>query len=61
LPVRILPADAALSLDAATLRPRTLKGGLSPGDRTCLAQARRESIPALTAERRSPDIAYLIR
>jgi ribonuclease VapC len=34
-----------------------LPGGLSLGDRYCLALAKREGIPALTAERRWPDIA----
>ena len=31
--------------------------GLSLGDRYCLALARREGVPALTAERRWPEIA----
>ncbi len=39
------------------LRPLTLTGGLSLGDRYCLALARREGVPALTAERRWPAIA----
>jgi PIN domain nuclease of toxin-antitoxin system len=39
------------------LRPLTLPGGLSLGDRYCLALARRERVPALTAECRSADIA----
>ena len=57
LPIRIVPADAALSYAAGMLRPLTLPGGLSLGDRYCLALARREGIPALTAERRWPAIA----
>lgn len=57
LPVRIVAVDAALSYEAGMLRPLTLQGGLSLGDRYCLALARREGIPALTAERRWPDIA----
>ncbi len=57
LPIRVVPVDAALSYEAGMLRPLTLPGGLSLGDRYCLALARREGIPALTAERRWPDIA----
>jgi len=57
LPVRVVPADTALSYEAGMLRPLTLKGGLSLGDRYCLALAKREGVPALTAERRWPDIA----
>ena len=57
LPMRWVPLDAELSYDAGMLRPITLEGGLSLGDRCCLALARRESLPALTAERRWPLIA----
>jgi len=57
LPMRVVPVDAALSYDAGLLRPLTLAGGLSLGDRYCLALARREAVPALTAERRWPEIA----
>jgi len=57
LPVRIVPADTALSYEAGMLRPLTLKGGLSLGDRYCLALAKRERLSALMAERRWPEIA----
>jgi ribonuclease VapC len=57
LPIQVVPVDAALSYEAGMLRPLTLPGGLSLGDRYCLALARREGIAALTAERRWPDIA----
>lgn len=57
LPVQVVPIDAGLSYEAGMLRPLTLKGGLSLGDRYCLALAKREDVPALTAERRWPDIA----
>jgi len=57
LPVRVVPIDTGLSYEAGMLRPLTLKGGLSLGDRYCLALAKREGTPALTAERRWPDIA----
>ena len=57
LPIRVVPVDEALSYEAGMLRPLTLPGGLSLGDRYCLALARREGVPALTAERRWPNIA----
>ncbi|MGI4947006.1 MAG: type II toxin-antitoxin system VapC family toxin [Janthinobacterium lividum] len=57
LPVRIVPVDTGLSYEAGMLRPLTLPGGLSLGDRYCLALAKREQVPAVTAERRWPDIA----
>jgi ribonuclease VapC len=47
LPVRVVPADTALSYEAGMLRPLTLKGGLSLGDRYCLALAKRERLSAL--------------
>ncbi len=57
LPVRVVPIDAGLSYDAGMLRKLTLRGGLSIGDRYCLALAKRQGLTALTAERRWPDIA----
>ena len=57
LPIRLAPVDAALSYDAGMLRLITLEGGLSLGDRYCLALAKREGLPALTAERRWTAIA----
>ena len=57
LPIRLVPLDTALSTDAGMLRPVTLEGGLSLGDRCCLALAKREGLSALTAERRWPLIA----
>lgn len=57
LPIRLVPLDAALSYDAGMLRLITLEGGLALGDRCCLALAKREGLPALTAERRWPLIA----
>jgi ribonuclease VapC len=54
LPITMVPVDAALSYEAGMLRPLTLPGGLSLGDRYCLALARREGV---TAERRWPHIA----
>lgn len=57
LPIRLTEIDAALSYDAGMLRPITVEGGLSLGDRYCLALAKREGLPALTAERRWPAIS----
>lgn len=57
LPFRLAPIDAVLSYEAGMLRPITLERGLSLGDRYCLALAKREGVPALTAERRWPEIA----
>lgn len=57
LPIRWVVADAALSYEAGMLRPLTVEGGLSLGDRYCLALAKRENLPALTAERRWSMIA----
>ena len=57
LPIRLAPIDAALSYDAGMLRPISLEAGLSLGDRNCLALAKRENLPALTAERRWTAIA----
>ena len=42
------------------VRRLTLERGLSLGDRYCLALARREGVPALTAERRWPEIAAAV-
>jgi PIN domain nuclease of toxin-antitoxin system len=60
LPLRVVPADMGLSYAAAMLRPLTLQQGLSLGDRYCLALAKQERLPTLTAERRWPAIAAKI-
>jgi PIN domain nuclease of toxin-antitoxin system len=57
LPIQLVQVDEALSYEASMLRPITLPGGLSLGDRYCLALAKREGVPAMTAARRWPDIA----
>ncbi len=57
LPIQLVQVDEALSYEAGMLRPITLPGGLSLGDRYCLALAKREGVAAMTAERRWPDIA----
>ena len=57
LPVRLAPVDAHLSYEAGMLRAVTIDAGLSLGDRYCLALAKRDGMPALTAERRWPEVA----
>ena len=57
LPIRVMPIDLILSYDAGMLRPLIVERGLSLGDRYCLALAKRAGVPALTAERRWPEIA----
>ena len=42
---------------SGVLRPATRAAGLSLGDRACLALARDRGLPAVTAERRWPDVA----
>ena len=53
-PVPLSVEQAQLS---AALRPTTRAVGLSLGDRACLALARERGLPAVTAERRWPDVA----
>lgn len=51
LPVAIADADQGLATIAGRLRAATAEAGLSLGDRFCLALARRDGLPALTADR----------
>ena len=53
-PVQLSVDQAQLS---AALRSATRAVGLSLGDRACLALARERGLPAVTAERRWPEIA----
>ena len=53
-PVPLSVEQAQLS---AALRSTTRAAGLSLGDRACLALARERGLPAVTAERRWPEIA----
>jgi ribonuclease VapC len=57
LPMEIVPADAALGKIAGHLRAITAQAGLSLGDRYCLALARREGLPAWTADKAWKTIA----
>ncbi len=52
LPFRIRSFRDDHSWQAAKLRPLTKTYGLSLGDRSCLAHAKIEGIPVLTADRR---------
>lgn len=49
--IDVVTADAALAIEAARLQPPTASAGLSLGDRFCLALAKREQLPAITADK----------
>ncbi len=51
LPIQLVPADASLATSAGLLGAVTAKAGLSLGDRFCLALAKRDGLPAWTADR----------
>lgn len=51
LDLALMDFDFELAAMAASLKSRTRGGGLSLGDRACLALAHREGLPALTADR----------
>ena len=57
LPITLVDADAELARSAGHLRALTAKAGLSLGDRFCLALAKREGLPAWTADRQWASIA----
>lgn len=57
LPIDLIPADAALAREAGRLRRLTVEGGLSLGDRFCLALAKRDGLPAWTSDRKWKEIA----
>jgi ribonuclease VapC len=48
--ITVEPFTLADAVEAARLRPLTANAGLSLGDRSCLALARRLGTPALTAD-----------
>lgn len=50
LGIVVVPFDAELAFDSSALRTPTRRWGLSLGDRACLALAKREGLPALTAD-----------
>lgn len=57
LPVTLVPADADLAWEVGRLRSTTVEAGLSLGDRFCLALAKRQNLPAMTADRRWKEVA----
>jgi PIN domain nuclease of toxin-antitoxin system len=54
--ITVEPFTLADAVEAARLRPLTATAGLSLGDRSCLALARRLGTPALTADQPWRDI-----
>jgi PIN domain nuclease of toxin-antitoxin system len=54
LPIERVAFDSELAYAAGLLLPATKSGGLSFGDRACLALARRLGVKALTADRTWP-------
>lgn len=60
LPVTLVTADADLAWEVGRLRALTVNVGLSLGDRFCLALAKREQLPAWTADRKWKDIAEAV-
>jgi len=57
LPIEIVAADRAHASIAGQLRGVTAAAGLSLGDRFCLALARQDGLPALTADRQWLQVA----
>ena len=57
LPLTVVDADQTLATLAGHLRAATAQAGLSLGDRFCLALARRDGLPALTADRQWRGVA----
>ena len=51
LGIEVLPFDAGVALRSGSYRNQTRNLGLGLGDRACLATARREECPVLTADR----------
>jgi PIN domain nuclease of toxin-antitoxin system len=49
--LEVVPFDEELARETGALRPATRSLGLSLGDRACLALARRERLPILTADK----------
>ena len=50
LPYTLVPADAGVAWEAGRLRADTAEAGLSLGDRFCFALAKRDGMPAWTAD-----------
>jgi ribonuclease VapC len=54
--ITVIGFDAALAQDTASLEGPTRAQGLSLADRACLALARRDKLPAITADRAWRDL-----
>ncbi|HWI86718.1 MAG TPA: type II toxin-antitoxin system VapC family toxin [Sphingomonas sp.] len=57
LPMKLIEADANQCWEAGRLRGLTIEAGLSLGDRFCIALAKREKLPAWTADKTWCEIA----
>lgn len=57
LPITLVAADSEQGWEAGRLRALTTSAGLSLGDRFCLALAKRDGLPAWTADKRWREIA----
>lgn len=60
LGVEVVPFSEDHARASSIMRPTTRAAGLSLGDRACLALAHIRGVPALTAERRWPEIAEAV-
>lgn len=60
LPFTIVAADADLAWETGRLRAATAAVGLSLGDRFCLALAKRENLPAWTADKAWKTVAEAV-
>ena len=57
LQIPVIDVDADLAIDAAELRMKVLKNGISQADSICLALAKREGAVALTGDRKWLEVA----
>ena len=60
LPVEIVAADQGLAHIAGRLRAVTASAGLSLGDRFCLALAKHDGLPAMTADKQWRTVAEAV-
>jgi PIN domain nuclease of toxin-antitoxin system len=60
LPITLVDADVDHCWEAGRLRALTVEAGLSLGDRFCLALAKRESLPAWTADKAWIEVAAAV-
>ena len=60
LPVTLVPADADLCWEAGRLHAATADAGLSLGDSFCMSLAKRDTLPAWTANEKWKDVAEAV-